>query len=65
MLIAKDDDIKKAAVVISLFVNVLSNFRFFFGETATEKQNSFSKSCYYEKSIALVKRQANNTNAFR
>ena len=54
MLIAKDDDAKKAGVVTSLFVNMLSNFSAQHEQKSKEKQNSFSKSCSNKKSTALI-----------
>ena len=41
MLIAKDDDVKKTVVVISLFVNMLSNFRFFLEEQQQKNKIPF------------------------
>ena len=51
MLIAKDDDIKKAAVVISLFVNMLSNFWFFLEEQQQKNKIPFQKVVTMKKAL--------------
>ena len=51
MLTAKDDDAKKAAVVISLFVNTLSNFRFFLEEQQQKNKIPFQKVVTMKKAL--------------
>ena len=52
MSIAKDDDIKKAAVAISSFV-MLSNFRFFLEEQQQKNKIPFQKVVTMKKALHL------------